>query len=345
MTRETHPGVVLIGRHNMVGAASAPAIVVKGLTKTFGKVEALRGVDLEVERGVVFGLLGPNGAGKSTLVRILTTLQQPTSGSATVVGIDVVRDAARLRRSIGVAGQQVAVDDQLTGLENLEVVGRFHHLSKEESKKRARSLIERFDLEDAANRRANTYSGGMRRRLDVAASLVGDPEVLFLDEPTTGLDPRSRLSVWVAIEELARGGTTVLLTTQYLEEADRLASRIAVVDHGLVIAQGTATELKERVGGSVLVVQLSDHGRLEDARVVLSRYGTNPKVDSSTQEVSVPMSAGAGAIAEVVRALDTGGITLSNLTFHQPSLDDVFFALTGHASEVAAAEATGKSKK
>ena len=328
----------------MVGAASAPAIVVKGLTKTFGKVEALRGVDLEVERGIVFGLLGPNGAGKSTLVRILTTLQQPTSGSATVVGIDVVRDAARLRRSIGVAGQQVAVDDQLTGLENLEVVGRFHHLSREESKKRARSLIERFDLEDAAGRRANTYSGGMRRRLDVAASLVGDPEVLFLDEPTTGLDPRSRLSVWVAIEELARGGTTVLLTTQYLEEADRLASRIAVVDHGLVIAQGTATELKERVGGSVLVVQLADPSRLEDARAVMGRYGA-PQVDPSTQEVSVPMLAGAGAIAEIVRALDTSGITLSNLTFHQPSLDDVFFALTGHASEVAAAEVTGKSKK
>ncbi|MSP23551.1 MAG: ATP-binding cassette domain-containing protein [Dehalococcoidia bacterium] len=328
----------------MVGAASAPAIVVKGLTKTFGKVEALRGVDLEVERGIVFGLLGPNGAGKSTLVRILTTLQQPTSGSATVVGIDVVRDAARLRRSIGVAGQQVAVDDQLTGLENLEVVGRFHHLSREESKKRARSLIERFDLEDAAGRRANTYSGGMRCRLDVAASLVGDPEVLFLDEPTTGLDPRSRLSVWVAIEELARGGTTVLLTTQYLEEADRLASRIAVVDHGLVIAQGTATELKERVGGSVLVVQLADPSRLEDARAVMGRYGA-PQVDPSTQEVSVPMLAGAGAIAEIVRALDTSGITLSNLTFHQPSLDDVFFALTGHASEVAAAEVTGKSKK
>lgn len=329
----------------MVAAASAPAIVVRGLTKTFGKVEALRGVDLQVERGVVFGLLGPNGAGKSTLVRILTTLQRPTGGSATVVGLDVVRGGARLRRSIGVAGQSVAVDDQLTGLENLEVVGRFHHLGSEESKRRARSLIERFDLEDAANRRAITYSGGMRRRLDVAASLVGNPEVLFLDEPTTGLDPRSRLSLWVAIEELARAGTTVLLTTQYLEEADRLASRIAVVDHGLVIAEGSATELKERVGGSVLVVQLNDPARLEEARGILGRYGANPHVDGSTSDVSVPMSAGAGAIADVVRSLDSVGITLSNLTFHQPSLDDVFFALTGHATAPDTSEEVAEAQK
>lgn len=329
----------------MVATSSAPAVVVRGLTKTFGKVEALRGIDLDVERGVVFGLLGPNGAGKSTLVRILTTLQSPTSGSATVAGLDVVKDGTRLRRAIGVAGQQVAVDDQLTGLENLEVVGRFHHLGGAESKKRARSLIERFDLEDAANRRAITYSGGMRRRLDVAASLVGDPEVLFLDEPTTGLDPRSRLSLWVAIEELARSGTTVLLTTQYLEEADRLASRIAVVDHGLVIAEGSAAELKGRVGGSVLVVQLTDLARLEDARAVLGRYGPNPHVDASTLEVSVPMSAGAGAIAEVVRALDANSITMENLMFHQPSLDDVFFALTGHASEAGATSMDGEVQK
>ncbi len=329
----------------MTAGTSAPAIVVRGLTKSFGKVMALRGVDLEVERGVVFGLLGPNGAGKTTLVRILTTLQRPTGGSATIVGLDVVRDAARLRRAIGVAGQSVAVDDQLTGLENLEVVGRFHHLGGAEAKRRARALIERFDLVEAAGRRAVTYSGGMRRRLDVAASLVGDPEVLFLDEPTTGLDPRSRLSVWVAIEELARNGTTVLLTTQYLEEADRLASRIAVVDHGLVIAEGSAAELKKRVGGSVLVVQVTDPARLEDARGVLGRYGPSPHVDASTQEVSVPMSAGAGAITEVVRALDAGGVAMSNLTFHQPSLDDVFFALTGHATEAEAAEADGEGPK
>ncbi|TAK75650.1 MAG: ATP-binding cassette domain-containing protein [Dehalococcoidia bacterium] len=322
-------------------AGTAPAIVVRGLTKSFGKVMALRGVDLAVERGVVFGLLGPNGAGKTTLVRILTTLQQPSGGSATIVGLDVVHDAARLRRVIGVAGQSVAVDDQLTGLENLEVVGRFHHLGGAEAKRRARALIERFDLVEAAGRRAVTYSGGMRRRLDVAASLVGDPEVLFLDEPTTGLDPRSRLSVWMAIEELARGGTTVLLTTQYLEEADRLASRIAVVDHGLVIAQGTAAELKERVGGSVLVVQVTDRGRLEDARTVMGHYGPSPHVDDATLEVSVPMAAGAGAITDVVRALDASGVAMSNLTFHQPSLDDVFFALTGHASEVEAVEAAG----
>lgn len=329
----------------MTPGASAPAIVVRGLTKSFGKVMALRGVDLEVERGVVFGLLGPNGAGKTTLVRILTTLQRPSGGSATVVGLDVVRDASRLRRAIGVAGQSVAVDDQLTGLENLEVVGRFHHLGGAEAKRRARALIERFDLVEAGGRRAITYSGGMRRRLDVAASLVGQPEVLFLDEPTTGLDPRSRLSVWVAIEELARSGTTVLLTTQYLEEADRLASRIAVVDHGLVIAEGTASELKERVGGSVLVVRVADRSRLAGARDVLGRYGTNPHVDESTLDVSVPMSAGAGAIAEVVRALDGSGVAVSNLTFHQPSLDDVFFALTGHASEVEAADVDGEGQK
>ena len=329
----------------MTATTSPPAIQVHGLTKSFGKVEALRGVDLEVERGVVFGLLGPNGAGKTTLVRILTTLQRPTSGSARVVGFDVVRDAARLRHAIGVAGQSVAVDDQLTGLENLEFVGRFHHLGGVEAKRRARALIERFDLGEAAGRRAGTYSGGMRRRLDVAASLVGEPEVLFLDEPTTGLDPRSRLSVWVAIEELARNGTTVLLTTQYLEEADRLASQIAVVDRGLVIAQGTASDLKSRVGGSVLVVQVTDPARLDDARGVLGRYGASPHVDASAQEVSVPMLAGARAITEVVRALDASGIAMSNLTFHQPSLDDVFFALTGHTSEAEAIESGGKGQE
>ncbi|MSQ29241.1 MAG: ATP-binding cassette domain-containing protein [Dehalococcoidia bacterium] len=329
----------------MTANNSGPAILVSGLTKSFGNVMALRGVDLQVERGVVFGLLGPNGAGKTTLVRILTTLQRPSGGTATVVGLDVVRDAARLRRAIGVAGQSVAIDDQLTGLENLEVVGRFHHLGGAEAKRRAKVLIERFDLGEAVSRRAVTYSGGMRRRLDVAASLVGEPEVLFLDEPTTGLDPRSRLSLWIAIEELARSGTTVLLTTQYLEEVDRLASRIAVVDHGQVIAQGTASELKDRVGGSVLVVQVTDRDRLDDARGVIGQFGANPHVDASTLEVSVPMSAGASAITEVVRSLDASGIAMSNLTFHQPSLDDVFFALTGHASEVEAAEAAGEAQK
>ena len=234
----------------MTAGTSAPAIVVRGLTKSFGKVMALRGVDLEVERGEVFGLLGPNGAGKTTLVRILTTLQRPTGGSATIVGLDVVRDAARLRRAIGVAGQSVAVDDQLTGLENLEVVGRFHHLGGAEAKRRARALIERFDLVEAAGRRAVTYSGGMRRRLDVAASLVGDPEVLFLDEPTTGLDPRSRLSVWVAIEELARNGTTVLLTTQYMEEAEELCDRVAIMDRGRTVAIDTPDRLIDDLLGT-----------------------------------------------------------------------------------------------
>ncbi len=309
------------------------AIVVRGLTKSYGKVAALRGIDLEVERGIVFGLLGPNGAGKTTLVRILTTLQPPSSGTAHVAGYDVQRDAEALRRSIGLAGQFAAVDDQLTGFENLELVARFYHLPKDEARRRAHRLIERFDLVEAAGRRAITYSGGMRRRLDLAAALVAEPEVLFLDEPTTGLDPRSRLDLWVAIEELARGGTTVLLTTQYLEEADRLASRIAVVDHGLVIAEGTAGQLKERVGGRVVAVQVADAARLDETAGVLDRFGATPHVDVAAREVSVGVSQDASVIAEVVRTLDSAGIAIADLQFRQPSLDDVFLALTGHAAE------------
>ncbi|MCK9486384.1 MAG: ATP-binding cassette domain-containing protein [Dehalococcoidia bacterium] len=315
------------------GNSTDAAIVVRGLTKSYGKVAALRGVDLEVERGIVFGLLGPNGAGKTTLVRILTTLQPPSSGSASVAGFDVQRDAEALRRSIGLAGQFAAVDDQLTGLENLELVARFYHLPRVEARRRARSLIERFDLVEAGDRRAITYSGGMRRRLDLAAALVAEPEVLFLDEPTTGLDPRSRLDLWVAIEELARGGTTVLLTTQYLEEADRLASRIAVVDHGLVIAEGTASELKERVGGRVVAVQVVDAGQLDQTAAVLGRFGDNPHVDTAAHEVSVGVGQDAGVMAEVVRVLDNAGIAIADLAFRQPSLDDVFLSLTGRAAE------------
>ncbi|MEX2372804.1 MAG: ATP-binding cassette domain-containing protein [Dehalococcoidia bacterium] len=303
------------------------------MTKSYGKVAALRGIDLEVERGIVFGLLGPNGAGKTTLVRILTTLQRPDAGSARVVGFDVVRDAQSLRRSIGLAGQFAAVDDQLTGLENLETVARFYHMPGDQARARARELIEQFDLVEAGGRKAITYSGGMRRRLDLAASLVARPEVLFLDEPTTGLDPRSRMDLWSAIEELARGGTTVLLTTQYLEEADRLASRIAVVDHGRVIDEGTTAELKERVGGRVLAVKVADPARIEDARGILDRYGATPHVDAEMREVSVSVGAEAGAVAEVIRALDAGGVAIDDLVFREPSLDDVFLALTGHAAE------------
>jgi ABC-2 type transport system ATP-binding protein len=326
----------------MPGSQDGAAILVQNLTKSYGKVAALRGIDLEVERGIVFGLLGPNGAGKTTLVRILTTLANPSSGSARVAGYDVVKDAQALRRTIGLAGQFAAVDDQLTGLENLEIVGRFYHLSGSVAKKRARALIEEFDLVDAASRRAVTYSGGMRRRLDLAASLVAEPEILFLDEPTTGLDPRSRLDLWTAIERLARGGTTVMLTTQYLEEADRLASRIAVVDHGLVIAEGTAPQLKERVGGRVLAVQVADIAQIDAATAILDQHGGTPQVDIAAREVTVGVGQEPGIIAEVVRSLDAAGIGIADLISRQPSLDDVFLALTGHAAVIDDAE--GESK-
>jgi ABC-2 type transport system ATP-binding protein len=317
----------------MSGVNGTHAILVEGVAKSYGKVQALRGVDLEVEPGIVFGLLGPNGAGKTTLVKILTTLQRPTSGVARVAGFDVVREADDVRRAIGLAGQFTAIDDQLTGLENVEMVGRLYHLGTEVAKRRARTLIEQFGLADAADRRAKTYSGGMRRRLDLAAAIIGEPDVLFLDEPTTGLDPRSRLDLWAAIEELARAGTTVLLTTQYLEEADRLASRIAVVDHGVVIAQGTADDLKERVGGRVLAVRLTDAAQIPTASAILDRFGGTPHVDEAAREVSVAVGQEPGVVADVIRALDAGGVTVADLAFRQPSLDDVFLALTGHAAE------------
>ena len=311
------------------------AILVEGLTKRFGEVEALRGVDLEVAPGSVVGLLGPNGAGKTTAVRILTTLLSPDGGRATVGGYDVVRDAERLRHVIGLAGQSAAVDENLTGLENLEMVGRLYHVDPEEARRRARSVLERFELTDAADRRAKTYSGGMRRRLDLGASLVGRPAILFLDEPTTGLDPRSRLEMWDIIRELQKDGTTLLLTTQYLDEADRLADRIAVIDGGLVIAEGTSDELKTRVGGEVLAVRVGDRARVSEAAGAILGLGPGGgQVDSVTGEITVPIgSDGTRILTEAVRRLDAARIELADIALRRPTLDDVFMALTGHAAD------------
>lgn len=321
-----------------VPAVVYPAIRAEGLVKTFGRrVRAVDGVSLEVQPGTVFGLLGPNGAGKTTVVNMLTTLLRPDSGRAEVVGIDVLRHPAAVRRSIGLAGQFAAVDDNLTGAENLRLVGRLNHLARSVVRRRATNLLERFGLADAGNRTVKTYSGGMRRRLDLAAALVADPPVLFLDEPTTGLDPRSRIDLWKEIEGLVREGTTLLLTTQYLEEADRLAERIAVVDHGRVIAEGTSEELKARLGGAVVEVRLADPEQARQAAVVLTGTdGGEPTLDEDL--VRVPSRDGTSTLTEVVRRLDAAGVAARSMQLREPSLDDVFLALTGHAAEAAEPE-------
>jgi ABC-2 type transport system ATP-binding protein len=310
------------------------AISAEGLRKSYGSVHALRGIDLDVPGGTILGLLGPNGAGKTTAVRILTTLLRPDGGRATVAGHDVLHQPDAVRAAIGLTGQYAAVDENLTGRENLEMVGRLLHLGRPVARVRADELLATFDLADAGGRPARTYSGGMRRRLDLAASLVGRPEVLFLDEPTTGLDPASRLGLWDVIERLVAAGTTILLTTQYLEEADRLANRIAVIDGGLLIAEGTADELKDRLGEDVVDVRVADAARTSEALEVLRPLAaTEPRADANEGRIHLPVHHGAGILAEVVRRIDGAGLEVAELSLHRPSLDDVFLALTGRRAE------------
>jgi len=315
-----------------VSAGPELAISVRGLRKSFGDVHALDGVDLEAAPGTVLGLLGPNGAGKTTAVRVMATLLAPDAGEVCVAGLDVVKDAAKVRERIGLAGQYAAIDENLTGLENLVMVGRLYGMSRAAATVRARELLDRFDLIDAAGRPAKTYSGGMRRRLDLGAALVAKPPVLFLDEPTTGLDPRSRLEVWTTIEELVGEGRTVLLTTQYLDEADRLADRIAVIDRGRVIAEGTPDELKDRVGGERLEVRLTERADAQAALRALSAISDEPPLaDGDT--VTVGVRRRAGVIVEAVRRLDEAGVGVDDITLRRPTLDDVFLSLTGRVAE------------
>lgn len=331
-----------------VARAGQPAITAEGLTKIYrsrkSEVRALDGVDLMVEEGTVLGLLGPNGAGKTTTVRILATLLKPDAGSATVAGYDVVTQADELRSVIGLSGQYAAVDENLTARENLWMFGRLYQLASADASARAGELLEQFDLDEAANRVVKTFSGGMRRRLDLASALIGRPRLLFLDEPTTGLDPRGRMGMWDVIRGLVRDGTTLLLTTQYLEEADELADTIAVVDHGKIIARGTADQLKAQVGGERIEVVVRHTDDIARTIELLARDADGtPSADLHTRRITVAATGGADRLIGVLRDLDEAGIKIDDIGLRRPTLDDVFLAITGHAAEEAAAE-NGDSK-
>jgi len=315
-------------------ATVTDAVVAQGLVKHYKEVRALDGLDLRVPQGSVLAVLGPNGAGKTTAVKVLTTLIKPDAGSAQVAGVDVLSDPRNVRRQIGVSGQSAAVDEYLTGFENLDMIGRLYHLGRRHSRSRARELLAQFDLDEAGDRMAKTYSGGMRRRLDLAGALVANPPVLFLDEPTTGLDPRSRTEMWDTIQRLVAAGTSLLLTTQYLEEADLLADNIIVVDKGKVIAEGDADHLKAQVGGERLLITVTHQGQLARAQEILEPLGVGPAVlEEHRRSLLLPVAGGAASLADALRHLDAADISLDDVGLRRPTLDDVFLTLTGHAAE------------
>jgi ABC-2 type transport system ATP-binding protein len=322
-----------------------PIVRAEQIVKTFGDVRALDGVTLEFEPGIIYGLLGPNGAGKTTLIRVLTTLLRPDSGSAWVAGIDALADPTTARTHLGLAGQFAAVDDYLTGRENVEMIGRLYNLGAAEARRRTDDVLERIHLADAADRPVRTYSGGMRRRLDVAASMVGHPQVLFLDEPTTGIDPRSRIDIWELIQDLVSEGTTVLLTTQYLDEADQLAARVGVIDEGRLIAEGTPESLKDKLGGAVVELTVADDLRARTMETLTSINGHEPTFEPSSKKLTLAAPDGPASLLQVVRALDDARIQPDDISLRKPTLDDVFLAFTGHVAEDEPAAGNGRKRR